>query len=319
MRTGVKSQIQFRAQADDVYLSPFMKRPAMGVHAGFAFLDGIARGELEKHWDLSPFISANGPQIHASAGVNGTYPVESLLLPEQWSNAHVTELSGTGSYESPLAIGGPTNVVRVEAGFGYAAARDASVPSRAYGRLLASLENTAVLKRNERTLTIRVNAGIAPNAPLQRSIFASSADPWQTFGNDYFRPRGAALKQPDFTVIPLGGARMRGFTPLLGLDRVVSGNVDLLQRLFSWSGGFGALTLWGGPFADAGVGRASDQSPAQLAENFMVDGGVGISIRGQLYDREVNLRINAPLVVNRPISPASLGGLPSGIRWSIEW
>ena len=95
-------------------------------------------------------------------------------------------------------------------------------------------------------------AGVAPNAPLQRSIFASSRDPWETFNDDYFRPREAALKQRDFTVTPLGGAQLRGFSPLLGLDRVVSANLDLSQRLVTWTGTFGHLAFWAGPFADAG-------------------------------------------------------------------
>jgi hypothetical protein len=317
--TSVPSLVHFRVQADDVYLAPFMDRPLMGGRAGIAYLDGIARADLSKRWDLSPFAFANGPKIDASAGFTATYPVETLLVPEQWSNARVTEIMGHAGYRAPLAPDSQTTVMSLDIGVGYAVARDGTASSGGYGRVLGSLENVSYLTPGERTLTIRLNAGVAPNAPLQRSIFASSRDPWQTFDNDYFRPRGAVFKQPNFTVIPLGGARLRGFSPLLALDRVVSANLEASQQLATWSGEFGQLALWGGPFADAGAASASSASPAGLADHFLVDAGVGISIRGKFYDRDIKLRLDAPLVVNRPVTPASLGGLPSAIRWTVEW
>jgi hypothetical protein len=127
------------------------------------------------------------------------------------------------------------------------------------------------------------------------------------------------FKQGDFTLTPVGGARLRGFSPLLALDRVVSANVDVAQRLVGWDGPFGQLSLWAGPFADAGAAHASASSVAGLNSNLLVDAGVGLTVRGRFYDRDINLRIDAPLVVNNPIVPASLGGLPSGIRWTVQW
>jgi len=291
----------------------------MGVHAGAAYMDGIARADLSKRWDRSPFAFANGPGIDVSAGVTATLPTEALLLPEQWSDARVTELMGHAGYRAPLAPDGQTTVMSLDVGVGYAVAHDVTASSGGYARALASMENVSYLSPGNTTLTIRLNAGAAPNAPLQRSIFASSRDPWQTFDNDYFRPRGAVFKQPDITAIPLGGARLRGFSPLLGLDKAISANLDASQRLVTWSGAFGRLVLWGGPFADAGAASASKASPAGLTAHFLADAGVSIAIRGTFYDRDVNFRLSAPLAVNHPVTPSSLGGLPHPIRWTVEW
>jgi hypothetical protein len=313
------NQLQLRAQADDVYLAPFMKRPLMGVGGMIAFLDGIVRGTATKRWDLSPFVYANGPRISVAAEVSGTYPVEALLLPEQWSNAHVTEVTGRGRYEAPARADSGTFTVTVEAAGGYASARDLTTTSTAYGRVYASAESFTHLTPGTRTLTLRINGGAAPQAPLHRAIFAASRDPFETFTNNYFRPRGALLKQPDFTVTPLGGARLRGFSPVIAFDGVVSANIELGQRLARWTGAFGNLSAWGGVFADAGAGMGVRLPATDLEQPILVDFGVGLQVRGRFYDRDVNVRLDAPLVVNKPFVPASLGGLPSAIRWTIDW
>jgi hypothetical protein len=313
------SMLQLRAQADDVYLAPFMTRPLMNVGASAMFLDGIARGALEKRWDLSPFVYANGPRIHLAAEVSGTYPTQSGLLPEQWSNAHVTEIAARARIEGPRQADSSTLVLTLDAGAGYAAARDPSARSRGYGRALASLESFTHLAPGQRTLTLRLNAGAAPRAPLQRAIFASSRDPFETFTNDYFRPRGALFKQPDATLVPAGGARLRGFGPLIAFDALVSANADIDQRIAGWTGAFGNLSLWASAFGDAGVARGLRAPVVSMAEPVMVDGGVGLVLRGRFYDRDVALRLDAALVANTPFNPSSAGGLPAGVRWSIDW
>src|SRR5258708_30415973 len=136
----------------------------------------------------------------------------------------------------------------LDGGVGYAVARDGSASCGGYARIRGSIENLSYLRPGTSTLTIRLNGGLAPNAPLHRSIFASSRDPWETFNNDCFRPRGAAFKQPNFTLIPLGGARLRGFSSLLGLATVVSANLDATQRLAAWTARLGRLPSWVVPF-----------------------------------------------------------------------
>ena len=317
--TSYISQLQLRAQADDVYLAPFMPRPLMGVDAMAAYLDGIARGTLTRRWNVSPFIFANGPRIHLAATVSGTYPVESLLLPEQWSDAHVTEISGRARVAAPANTDSSTFVFTLDAGAGYAAARNTSARSAGYGRALASLESFSFLSPGSRSMTLRVNAGAAPRAPMQRAIFASSADPFETFTNDYWRPRGALFKQFDMTMTPLGGARLRGFSPGTAFDAVVSANVNLDQKLTTLAGEFGALGIWGGVFADAGVASMPELFPGAAGSNVFIDLGLGARFRGKLYDRDVDLRIDAPLATNDPLGANTGLALPKTFRLTFDW
>jgi hypothetical protein len=315
------SQIQLRAQADDVYLAPFMNRPLMGVAASAMFLDGIARGTLNKRWNLSPFILANGPQLHLTAEFSGTYPTVMTELPEQWENAHVTELAGRGRWESPRRPDSSRVTVMVDGGVGYAAGRrDPDTPlapaarSGGYGRVFGSIESFSHLSLGTRTLTIRANAGAAPEAPLQRSIFAASKDPFETFTNNYWRPRGAAFKQPGFAIVPGGGAGLRGFDPVLAFDAVASANVNIDQRVMSFAGPFGRLSIWGGAFGDAGLGSLKDSGT-----DVFIDLGVGLRVRGRFYDRDVDLRIDVPAVANDPVGTTSSLSRLDRFRLVVDW
>src|SRR6185295_13538491 len=101
-----------------------MRRPLMHVDASAAYLDGIARGTLTRRFDLSPFFFANGPKIHAAATLSGTYPTQSLLLPEQWSDAHVTELSGRAKITAPARADSGTLEFTFDGGVGYSSPRN---------------------------------------------------------------------------------------------------------------------------------------------------------------------------------------------------
>jgi hypothetical protein len=290
----------------------------MGVAAMAAYLDGIARGTLTRRWNVSPFYFANGPKIHLGATISGTYPVESLLLPEQWSDAHVTEISGKARVAAPMTSDSSTFVFTLDAGAGYAAARSVSARSAGYGRALAALESFTYLTPGSRSMTLRVNAGAAPRAPLQRAIFASSADPFETFTNDYWRPRGALFKQFDMTMTPLGGARLRGFSPGIAFDAVASANVNLDQKLMTLAGEFGSLAIWGGVFADGGFASMLNMDPATGSHPF-IDLGLGTRLRGKIYDREVDLRIDAPLATNDPLGSNAGFGRPKTFRLTFDW
>lgn len=320
--TSVNNLLQLRAQADDVYLAPFMRRPLMHVGGMAAYLDGIARGALTRRWDLSPFIYANGPKIHASATISGTYPTESLLLPEQWSDAHVTELSGRARITSPLRADSSTLELTLDAGVGYAAGRNSLARSGGYGRALASFESFTYLSPGKRALTMRLNGGVAPKAPMQRAIFASSRDPFETFTNNYWRPQGALFKQFDMTVTPLGGARLRGFSPGIAFDAVTSANVGLDQRIGTLSGAFGSIAVWAGLFGDVGLATLAlpDGAPAAFdtGRHTYVDLGAGIRLRGRFYDRDIDLRIDAPAAVNSPLGLRSGLSRPDVIRWTFD-
>jgi hypothetical protein len=106
---------------------------------------------------------------------------------------------------------------------------------------------------------------------------------------------------------------------MIAFDGIVSANADLDQRIAGWSGAFGNLSLWASAFGDAGVATGPRLPVTSLSQPVLVDAGVGIVIRGRLYDRDIHMRLDAPLVTNDPFEPPGLGRLPSAIRWSVDW
>src|SRR5262249_55787298 len=148
-------------------------------------------------------------------------------------------------------------------------------------------------------LHVRLFAGVANNAPRQRAIFASSQDPFETFNNDLFRGRGALLKQPNVNYLPLGGAGMRGFGINVPLNGVVAGNGEVVQRLGSARGSWGRMTVEASLFGDLGWGTSkivalTDSASQAKGERSspLSDAGAGLIFRGNLYDRDVYLRLD---------------------------
>jgi len=167
-------------------------------------------------------------------------------------------------------------------------------------------------------LHLRLYGGLAHNAPRQRSIFASSQDPFETFRNDLWRARGALFKRDGFNYLPIGGAALRGFKTDIALDGVVATNVEFVQRLLDVQGQWGRGSLSVSFFGDAGNGT-SRYTVLQDNSSF-VDGGAGLVARGRIYDRPVYIRLDAPVFVNHSglAGGTGLGGKGSiARRWMI--
>ena len=143
--------------------------------------------------------------------------------------------------------------------------------------------------------------GVAHNAPRQRAIFASSQDPFETFNNDLFRPRGALFKQQGINYLPLGGAGLRGFGFNVPLDGVGAVNGEFVQRLTNVRGAWGHGSISFSIFGDAGFASSKLEL---LPDAFLSDAGAGLVARGRLYDRDYYVRLDAPVFVNH----ASLAG-----------
>src|SRR5205085_59143 len=116
-------------------------------------------------------------------------------------------------------------------------------PSRGYVRAEGSISAVRPIIGTLSQIHLRVFGGVANNAPRQRAIFASTQDPFETFNNDLFRPRGALLKRPGINYLPLGGAGLRGFGFNVPLERVAALNGEVVQRLISGKGEWGTGTL----------------------------------------------------------------------------
>jgi hypothetical protein len=303
------SQLQLWARVENPYL-PFVSRPLVGQRGGVAFLDGIAKADWTRTWDLSPFLFARGPRIAASASVAGALPTDESFLPELWTKEGTVDLSGLASLRVPLAGRVLDSVyARVGGLAGYASGAGLTFPSRGYGRLEGEVAGVAYADSATR-LSGRLFGGWSAHAPPQRALYASMRDPISTFENNLFRPKGAVLKQltpkdwfdkPVF--LPLGGAGLRGYGPNFVLERVVAGNLEARRRLLSPVGPAQHLALWAAAFADVAVASA-DPPFTPLRHKFLADAGPGLLLLGRFYDRDIRVRLDVPLFAKSSASSA---------------
>jgi len=324
---SVLTRAQIWARFENLYI-PGIDRPLMGYGGAFNYLDGLLKVDAFKNWDLSPFIFAPGPTIHAKLYATVQAVSDSILLPEQWSNSSLVEVGGSGSYKSTVTSDSEYAAFRGSFGAGVATRSNVTRTTESvdhgggYVRAEASVGVVRSLVGSASQLHVRVYGGAAQNAPSQRAVYASTQDPFETFTNDLFRPREALFKQRGINYLPLGGAGLRGYRIDTPLDGVGAVNGEFVQRLASTRGRWGRATFSFSIFGDAGV--ASSKSLG-LSGTTLADAGAGLIARGRLYDRDVNVRLDAPVLVNytRLAGGKGLGGSGSlARRWVItvgEW
>jgi hypothetical protein len=243
-------------------------------------------------------------------------PNDSLLMPEQWSNARVGEIGGSAFYKTTVFADSEYTIARGSAAVGFSSPTElSSEPSRGYLRADGSIGVVRSIVGTATQLHLRVYGGTAHNAPMQRAIFASTADPFETFTNDLFRPRGALLKQDGINYLPLGGAGLRGFQFDMPLSDVAATNVEFVQHLANAHGQWGRASVALSLFGDFGV--ASSQY-FTLSNSALSDAGAGLILRGKLYDRNIYLRLDAPFFVNQS-GFAGGRGLGSGGSLTPRW
>jgi Peptidase family M1 domain len=325
---GVVSRLQLWARAENIVI-PGMSRPLMGYAGAANYLDGIIKVDVSKKWDLSPFILTPSWKLDVRAYGTGAYPTEGLLLPEQWTRANVTEVGGKVSATSPIFSDSGYTILRARLGVGLAAGTAtvdttvANMKAGAYARAEGSAGRVTPIRGKRTLLKLRAYGGITGGRPpLQRAVFASSQDPFETFTNDFYRPRGAVLKQggPGENFIPAGGAGLRGITPNLGLTKVIAANGELSERIAAGKGPWGAGALWLNIFGDVGGGSSRYVT---LADNFLADAGAGIAARGEFYDRAIAVRLDLPVIVNQTGFAAGRsrglrGNGSFGARWVVS-
>jgi hypothetical protein len=323
-RASTLARVQLWARAQNPYL-PGTDRPLMGWGADANWLDGILKLDLSKNWDVSPFIYTPGPDVHANAYATfASATAGEGLLPEQWNEGNVLEVGGGASYRTFTDVDSSFSVARLSAAGGVDSRTGGlAAPAGLYFRGDASIGAVRPLATNETLIRLRLYGGIAHDAPIERAIFASSQDPFATFDNDLFRPQGALLKQDGINYLPLGGAGLHGVRYDLPLDGVVAANGELSQHLGSAHGGWGSAAFSFNLFGDAAAVSTKTLPSvlaASLTDSFLSDAGAGLAVRGRLYDRELSLRLDAPVFVNQAsfAGGKGLGGNGSlAPRWTI--
>jgi len=291
------SHVNAWARIDDPYL-PGASRPWMGAGVDGAFLDGIARVDLRRRWNLSPFTLVPGPQIALTARLTGTYPTDRYVLPEQWADEQVTELGGDITVRLPEESDGSYQSFGASLASGLARPRTGGRMAKGYVRAEASGMQVQYLEGGALALVGRLYGAGESRAPLQRAIFASTADPFTTFWSNWYRPRGSIFKQNEINILPLGGAGLRGYSYGVALSRVGAANVELAQRLRTFgSRAKGERSVWVSAFGDV---AAASSDFVQFGGSMLLDAGVGASLRGRLYDRDIHMRLDLPLFVKQP-------------------
>jgi hypothetical protein len=273
------SQLQGWARVENPYL-PFFARPLMGWGASAGKLDDVIVADGSHVVQFRGGTSGwFGGRITFSEAIEG---VQSSLVPESWSNRSAVDYAldlhprwRRGSSELFVDAQG---VLGVHAGSHFNRAQLAAGVVRAAGS-------------NE--LRVRGFVGTTGGmTPGQRALLLSSQDAVSTYRHHWWRPRMSLLKQDGVNGLPLGGAGLRGFDWRIAVNSVAASNLDLSRVL--WRGqGANALAWRLHGFADAA-------SAGGTVSELLYDAGIGLSVRGQLFDRPIALRLDAPLVVSHP-------------------
>ena len=324
LRGSALSRLQLWARVENPTV-PWGSRPMMGQSFGAAFLDGILKLDWSWTRDVSRFVFARAPRVSTTIFAAGTYPTDRVTLPEQWDYTRTTEAGFGQTIQLPADAGGGTASGSYLLSAGLSGGQTFS--NRA-AQPFARFEGQASYTIPIDSATVGVGrafVGGAFQAPMQRSIFLSSLDPYATFMDHWFRPRGSILKQSD-AFVPLGGAELHGFSPLATARVAAAANAELRRRLTTLGGFLDGLSVWGAAFGDVGLAnRLVPIDPAaSIATGWsaVADGGAGVSLRGRLYDRDVALRLDLPVFVSSPQN--AVGRSPTrhpslALRWELSW
>jgi hypothetical protein len=113
-------------------------------------------------------------------------------------------------------------------------------------------------------------------------------------------------------VVP-GGAGLRGYSPLLLVDRVASLNGELARSIIRPNPKSMVPAVQLDAFGDAAWGRV----PGVSEGHTFADAGVGVLARDQLWDRAFTFRFDVPFYVRDPeLAP---GAEASDDRVKLRW
>jgi hypothetical protein len=319
---GLDRRLQFWERIEN---PTFRRRPAIGWRMRFAQLDDILKFDIGRKGEVS---SARGARMNDIAltytdvvpsrtfALSGCFfdpgtgaaicPTPLSLVPEMWRDLRTLDLAVRGRFQRGRSTRShsfvePSGVVGVSGG--------SSTRNSWYTKLELAAGGVQVLS-NDAQLAIRAYGAIA-SVPAQRALVLNAADPISTFENNWWRPSGAIFKRPGVNWLPLGGAALRGFRWDLPVSDLEGGNVDASRRIVSWASD--SLSLRMHAFADAAYRDHHD---------LLSDAGVGLSVRGRLYDRRITIRIDSPFFVNRPelaIDRGRAGREQLAPRWAISF
>ena len=293
-RSGFESVLDIQVLARSENPQPFFaRRPWVGVSALAGTMDGVALLQAGKTWVRDRYLYAQGPRGSTTLSLlAATVHDTAFAAPLRWEDRDLVE----GTLSHAWTHGGPLGLdARVQVGGGYAAASsDRTVESGAYPRLELEVKGRRAWWGGRSETRGRIFAGYTDGAPLQRQFREASRDPVQTYANHLVRPWNGVLSDRDVNYRQIGGFGLRGSDAALVAPRGIALNADQAVRLASRRGASGAQALWVSAFAD-GFSPLADDETFTIA-----DAGLSLALRGRIYDRDLSLRVDFPLYVNRP-------------------
>jgi hypothetical protein len=271
-------------------------------------LDGIAKLELRRTWDESPFLFANGPTRTLTLGLTATLPYDRRWIDStRWDDERVIDARAQYVWHAREPSGWSAR------GMLLGGTRIASGTAHLFERVEGELVHAAPFgKRGRFSRTLRAFVGLSDDAPAQRSLGASSLDATETFSNHWLRGIDAPLARPDVHYLSPGGAEMRGYSPLLRARNIAALNAQLAATVHQPRAGSWTPRLQLTAFADGAWGSLFGISARTLA-----DAGVGLIATGMLWDRSYALRVDAPFFVSRP--ELGIGDDASSRRFRARW
>jgi hypothetical protein len=301
----------------------------IGERFGLWWLDDVVKVELRKTVDRSRYFYAGGTRRSTTWAATATVPVDRWLLPEAFTGPGYANPTGDPALNAivnvfDVSVASEVRGTRPQdfAVRGLLLAGAMTGPeapegwSKAFAR--AELEGTReTYDAGGRFGSLqRLWLGMEVNSPLRRAIGVSARDATDTFDNHFWRPYGALLKQDAVDFIPLGGMGMRGYSPylVLGEAAALAANLEWGMRLARFGRSPRSAALWATLFGDgAGVSAVFDDEDWGHVD-WLADAGVGLALRGMLFDRAVIARVDVPFYVEHPELAAGADGLDDRIE-----
>ena len=310
-------------------------RVGIGSRFGYWELDDVAKIELRTTRDRSEHLSAGDQRRTTSLALTATIPTSREFLPEPFTGGRVV-----GPFGDP-ALAGIVNVfdVAVTSEVRGTAPDDFAVRAmllggamagpdapdgwkKAFGRVeLEGVRETYDGGRAFASLQ-RLWLGAEYQTPFRRAIGLSSRDATETFENHFWRPAGGLLKRDEVHFTPLGGLGLRGYSPfvVLGDAAVIASNLEWGARLARVGAGARALGVWATLFADGAAAVSLQEGGGAFGlgdTELFADAGLGLAVRGMLFDRAVVARLDVPLYVEHPFD--AVGAEPGDERLHGRW
>ena len=151
----------------------------MGLSGGASLLDGVAKIDLAKAWDLSPFYQARGPRITGAVGLTGAYIYDTGMLPVGWDDRSLTEAWGMMQVRMPQAL-------FADSGYAwYRASGAVGGAGATFTRADLDVRSVNYYHAGYEAMVFRGYAAASSDLPAQAALHLSANDPLSTFDDDW--------------------------------------------------------------------------------------------------------------------------------------